>query len=164
MAPRNIRSMSANSAGSSRASDAPCRTSSARTRSRTRPCSSAITCSVEALTSQAYAPLETLIGTGAHSQRRRRGRDDLVFLFQPERHPIISRQPERVIAGVAPLDAAPARFVRVAVFGILGDGSVVPVPLHGGAVELGVVVRTTPDVNDRVNAKRREAGRRCRLE
>src|SRR5262245_55074931 len=39
--------MSAKSAGSSSAADAPCRTSSARTRSRTRPCSSAIACSLD---------------------------------------------------------------------------------------------------------------------
>ena len=42
-AARSIESTSANSAGSSSAVEAPCRTRSARTRSRTRPCSSAIT-------------------------------------------------------------------------------------------------------------------------
>src|SRR5262245_1124481 len=125
--------------------------------------------SVEALTSRAWngarkAALNALGRPGPDGQRRRRGGDDLVFLCQSERYPIIPGQPEGVIGAVAPLDAALTRFVGVAVFGILGDRSVIPVPLHGGAVELGVVVRTTPDVNDGANAKRREAGGRCRLE
>src|SRR4030095_13559382 len=103
--------------------DAPWRTSSVRTRSRTRPCSPAIPWSVEAVTSRAYTPLESFGCPGANGQRRRCRSDDLVFLLQAERHPIIARQPERVIAAVAPLDAALARFVRVAVFGILRDGA-----------------------------------------
>src|SRR5215470_2302376 len=140
--------MSAKSAGSSRAADAPWRTSSARTRSRTRPCSSAMTWSVEALTSRAWnSALKPLGGARPHGQRRRSRGDNLVLLLQSERHPIIPRQPEGVIPGVAPLDAALARFVRVAVLGILGDRSVIPVPLHRGAVKIGVVVRTAPDIN-----------------
>jgi len=50
IAARSIASISAKSAGSSSAADAPCLTSSARTRSRTRPCSSDITRSVDAVT------------------------------------------------------------------------------------------------------------------
>src|SRR5689334_24143671 len=128
-----------------------------------------MTWSVEALTSRAWnrtrtAALKALGGASPDGQRRGRRGDDPVFLLQSEGHAIIAGQPERVIAGIAPLDAAFARFVRVAVFGILGDRSVIPVPLHGGAVELGVVVRTAPHVDDRVNAKWREAGGRCRLE
>src|SRR5690349_4998166 len=162
IAARSMVSISAKSAGSSRAADAPWRTSSARTRSRTRPCSSAMTASVEALTSGAWnRALKTLGGARPHGQRCRGRGDDLVFLLQSERHAIIAGQLECVIAGVASLDAALARLVRVAVFGILGDRSVIPVPLHGGAVELGVVVRTAPDVNDGAHTERCEAGGRC---
>src|SRR4030095_4331227 len=99
-------SMSAKSAGSSSAADAPWRTSSARTRSRTRPCSSPIIWSVEAVPPRAYTSIESFVGAGTHSQGRGGRGDDFVFLLQAECHPIVPRQPEGMIAGVAALDVA----------------------------------------------------------
>src|SRR6476646_11677915 len=125
--------MSAKSAGSSSAADAPWRTSSARTRSRTRPCSSAITCSLsipfQLAVRKMIADLKAFIRPRSYRQCRRRRGDDLVFLLQTERQPTVAGQAERVVGAVAPLDAALTRFVGIAVLGVFGDGSIIPVPL-----------------------------------
>src|SRR5689334_15182004 len=141
-------SISAKSAGSSSAGEAPCRTSSARTRSRTRPCSSDMTLSADvfpvdavpvgAVTSGApcrlIRPLEALRGAGADRQRRGGRRDHLVLLLDAERQAIVARQAEGVIGAVPPFDLALSGFVRVAIFRVLGNSAIVPVPLDGGAV------------------------------
>src|SRR4051794_35587155 len=159
MAARSISSISANSAGSSSAFDAPCRTSSARTRSRTRPCSSAMTCSViTGLTEDAR--LVTFGSAGTNRQRRRRSGNDFVLLLDAEGEVVIARKPERVVGAVTPLDGALARFVRLAVLGVLGHRAVVPVPLHGGAVEVGVIVWSAFHVDGEVHTQRGEASRR----
>ena len=69
-----------------------------------------------------------------------------------------------VANGVAALDLAHPGLVGLAVFGVLRDGAVVPVPLDGRAIEVGVVVGAALHVDRQVHAKWGEAGGRLGLE
>src|SRR6185369_10134106 len=105
---RSRRSTSANSAGSSNAA-APCRIRCWRRRSRTRPCTSAITVSTETSAAKIVADARAHLDVAA-----RRG-DDAALLLQAEHDAVGAALLERVIGGEAPANRAGAFLVGVAV-------------------------------------------------
>src|SRR5687768_14090780 len=105
-----MRSTSAKSSGSVNAGEAPCLSRSARRRSRTRPCTSAITASTGTATAASsgrwWKSSEAVADAGAHLDVGAGRGHDLVLLLQPEEHAVSAGLPEDVFGREAPLDGA----------------------------------------------------------
>src|SRR5262245_50976606 len=127
-------STSAKSAGSSKLAEPPLASTCARSRSRTRPCSSVITASTgtRASPAKAIAHAAPNLDVGAD------GGDLLRLLLQLEYDLELALLPEDVVRREPPADGALPGLVWIAVARVLGNGAVAPVPLDARAVEVGV--------------------------
>src|SRR5688572_8209122 len=121
-----MRSTSAKSSGSVNAGEAPCRSRSARRRSRTRPCTSAITASTGTATVASSGRrgtslvAEVVADASAHLDVGARRGHDLVFLLQSEEHAVVARLPEDVLGREPPLDGADAGLIGLAILRAFG--------------------------------------------
>src|SRR5262245_65489137 len=78
-------------------------------------------------------------------------------LLEAEEDLICTRLLEDVLNRIPALDLALARLIRIAVFRILRDGAIAPIPLHLRAVVLLVVVGAVLHIDHETDPQRREA-------
>src|SRR6185437_15967326 len=96
---------------------------------------------------------ESFAGARSNGQGDRGRRNHLVLLLDVAGQTVVAGLAARVVGAVTALDLARARLIRIAGFRCRRHRAVVPVPLHGRTVEVGVVVGAALDVDRDVHAQ-----------